>query len=167
MISVDLGCGAHRRLGTTYGVDLRPGPDVTHVCAIGFEPLPFADASIHQFWATDFLEHLPAQVWWRAGMAWQVHYPRIFCLREVYRCLVPGGGFCSLTPVGEPEWAQDPTHCAPPWREETWDYFCGQMGDVPGYYGIDFAFELLERKRTGPQASYLWVVVRKPYTVHG
>jgi SAM-dependent methyltransferase len=164
MVLVELGCGATRRPGMTYGVDCRPGPGVTHVCAVGFEPLPFAEASVDGFFAWDFLEHLPTQVWERVDGRWQVRYPRVAALREIFRCLVPGGGFLSHTPVGWPQWAQDPTHAAPPWTAETWDYFCGGYPHVAPQYGIDFAFELVWREiRDG----YLHVLVRKPVAKGG
>jgi SAM-dependent methyltransferase len=156
---VELGCGDHRRPGMTYGVDLAPGAGVTHRCAVGFEPLPFPDASVDAVWAWDFLEHVPSQVWVQDAGRWQVRYPRVAALREIYRVLKPGGFCFSATPIRDPEWAQDPTHTAPPWRPETWDYFCGGHPDVAPRYGITFAFRCVQRDVVG---AYLCVTVVKP-----
>jgi SAM-dependent methyltransferase len=172
-MTVDLGCGPHKR--ADIGLDCVPGPGVDVVCWAGFEPLPFADASVQGFVAYDFLEHLPVAVWERVvdrtgpeaeRVTVRVHRPRIYLLREIYRCLVPGGVFESVTPVEYPEWAQDPTHEAPPWTEATWDYFCGGRPEVPtAHYGIDVRFQLLLRERVGPQGHHLRVIVRKPTSI--
>jgi len=155
-MTVDLGCGAHKR--GDIGIDRVPGPGVDHVLTLGFDPLPFPDASVAEFFAYDLLEHIPVSVWECAQGRWVPFYPRIFLLREIWRCLEPGGRFTSQTPVVLPAWAQDPTHEAPPWVEETWDYFCGRQ-PVAAQYGIDFAFRLVERVRVG---THLRVVVVKP-----
>jgi SAM-dependent methyltransferase len=155
---VDLGCGAVLR--GTHGVDACPGPCVTWVCRVGFEPLPFADNSVGRFVAYDFLEHLPVSVWqWTPPAPPQVWYPRIDTLREIYRCLIPGGTFFSRTPGRLPEWAQDPTHEAPPWVAETWEYFTGRRAGVAAQYGITWAFELVDCYW---DAAWLCVTVRKP-----
>jgi len=164
---VDLGCGAMKR--GDVGLDCVPGPGVDIVCWAGFEPLPFPDDSVPVFTAYDFLEHLPVAVWSRTvhitesgreQVTVTVHRPRIYLLREIYRCLVPGGVFESVTPVDYPEWAQDPTHEAPPWTEATWAYFTGGRPEVPvAHYGIDFRFDLLQMSRVG---HHLRVIVQKP-----
>jgi len=155
-MTVDLGCGATKR--AAIGIDRVPGPGVDYVLTLGFDPLPFADGTVEAFVAYDLLEHIPGSVWVGAGGRWTPFYPRIFLLREIYRCLQPGGTFTSQTPTALPEWAQDPTHEAPPWVAETWDYFCGRQ-PVAAQYGIDFAFELVECQ---PVHHHLRVVVRKP-----
>ncbi len=156
-IIVDLGCGDAPR--GTVGLDIAPGPRVDIVCAAGFEPLPFADGSVTMFLAWDFLEHLPVSLWRqdRPG-APTVQRPRIALLRDIYRCLRPGGAFVSHTPTLAPAWAQDPTHEAPPWVPETWRYFCGEVPEA-ARYGIDFAFELMRCRVDG---AHLDVTVRKP-----
>lgn len=157
MIAVDLGCGPHKR--RPLGIDRVAWPGVDYVLALGFDPLPFPDNSIDEYVAYDVLEHLPVTVWSDRDGQWRPHYPRIFLLAEIYRTLQPGGTFYSETPSLLPEWAQDPTHEAPPWVPETWRYFCGQMGDVPRYYGIAFGFELLDIAWTH---HHLCVTVKKP-----
>lgn len=153
---VDLGCGTTKR--AAVGVDCVSGPGVDHVIWLGFEPLPFPAASVDVFLAWDVLEHLPQAVWQIGPGGPTVHRPRIALLREIHRCLVPGGLFKSATPVADPAWAQDPTHEAPPWVEETWEYYCGGMGTLPAQYGIDFAFALVARERRG---HHLYVTVQK------
>lgn len=160
-VVVDLGCGPRKR--GNLGIDIHPWPGVDLVCLLGFDPIPLADGSVDEFKAFDFLEHLPGTVhYWEDGR-WQVHSPRIHLLREIYRCLRPGGTFESQTPVApHATWAQDPTHTSPPWVRESWDYFCGGHGGqdgVPGAYGIDFAFRLV---KAAPVHGHLHVVVAKP-----
>jgi len=156
-MTIDLGCGRQKR--GDVGIDARPGPGVDLVCQVGFEPIPLPDGIADAVFAFDFLEHLPAVAPWRdAAGGWHLHYPRIACLRDVYRLLRPGGRFVSWTPTALPAWAQDPTHTAPPWVPETWDYFCGRH---PGAAtaDIDFAFRLVLRQVC---ATHLLVVVERP-----
>ena len=155
---VDLGCGGTKR--GDIGIDVHATPAVDYIVHLGVEPLPFADNSVDRFVAYDFLEHLPVRSWVLTpeGLLTSV-YSRIQLIREVYRCLKPGGTFFSRTPGHAPEWAQDPTHEAPPWLPETWDYYCGSYAGVGQQYGITFAFELVDRHWDGP---HLCVELRKP-----
>ncbi|MBV8720623.1 MAG: DUF616 domain-containing protein [Candidatus Eremiobacteraeota bacterium] len=68
---------------------------------------PFEDNSVGAFRAHDFLEHIP---------------DRLHTLREIHRCLRPGGWLLSFTPStdGRGAW-QDPTHCSL-WNENAWWY---------------------------------------------
>jgi SAM-dependent methyltransferase len=157
-VTVDLGCGPRKR--GTVGIDRVPGPGVDYVCLLGFDAIPLPDGCAELVTAYDLLEHIPAVAPWRdAEGRWHVDYPRIQLVGEVFRILRPGGSFISSTPTLAPAWAQDPTHTAPPWVAETWDYFCGRMGAIPAQYGITWAFALVERRIEG---AHLWVHVRKP-----
>jgi glycosyltransferase involved in cell wall biosynthesis len=60
------------------------------------KPWPFPDSSVGAFRAFDFLEHLP---------------DKLHSMREIYRCLAPGGWLLSLTPsAAGPGAYRDPTH---------------------------------------------------------
>lgn len=61
-------------------------------------PWPFDDSSVGAFRAFDFLEHLPN---------------KFETMREIYRCLAPGGWLLSRTPsCAGPGAYRDPTHCS-------------------------------------------------------
>lgn len=160
-VSVDLGCHGGKR--GHIGVNREPGPGVDVICNLGFEPLPFQDDSVDYFIAYDFLEHVPGYVFYREDGQWKRIYPRIELMREIYRCLKPGGRFESYTPCApHPQWAQDPTHTSPPWVRESWPYYCGGYGGkngLPGAYGIDFEFRLVVTEVHG---FMLRVIVEKP-----
>lgn len=69
---------------------------------------PFPDSSIGAFRAADFLEHLPN---------------KLATMREIYRCLAPGGWLLSSTPDAAGSGAhQDPTHCSY-WVENSFRYY--------------------------------------------
>lgn len=154
---VDLGCGANKR--GDIGIDIHPRPGVDIVCRLGFERIPLDGDSVDKVLAYDFLEHLPASVYYRENGEWQVHRPRIHLLREVYRILKPGGQFESLTPnLPHQAWAQDPTHEAPPWCPNSWGYYCGEYPYADAY-GIDFAFRMVAMQEVG---AHLLVIVQKP-----
>lgn len=161
-VVVDLGCGPRKR--GHIGIDVYPWPGVDIVCNLGFEPIPLVDDSVDQFKAWDVLEHIPGDLYYKEGGRWHAYYPRIQLLREIHRCLRPGGTFESYTPVWpHPSWAQDPTHTGPPWVREAWDYYCGGFGGRqgwPGRYGIDFAFRLVTAAEHPD--GHLHVVVAKP-----
>lgn len=153
---VDLGCGGSKR--GDIGIDMYPYPGVDIVCHLGFEPIPLADNSVDKVLAYDFLEHLPVSAYYRENGKWQVHRPRIYLLREVYRILKPGGRFESFTPnFPHQQWAQDPTHEGPPWCPNSWFYFTNP--NMPKSYGIDFAFKMVSGEERG---THLFVVVEKP-----
>lgn len=69
---------------------------------------PFPDSSIGAFRAVDFLEHLP---------------DKAHAMRELYRCLAPGGWLLSQTPHALGVGAhQDPTHVSQ-WVENSFVYY--------------------------------------------
>ena len=157
---VDLGCGGAKR--GEVGIDLYPYPGVDIICHLGFEEIPLEVDSVDKVMAYDFLEHVPAVVHYREGRKWRVRYPRIALLKEIHRILKPGGVFESNTPSEVTRaWAQDPTHTAPPWTDETWNYYLGGYGcGVPNHsYGLDYHFEKVLIEQRG---AYLFVQVRKP-----
>lgn len=154
----DLGCGAHKR--GNIGIDVFPWEGVDFVCNLGLDPIPLPDNAVTRFMAYDFLEHVPGYVFYKEDGRWQRLYPRIFLLREIHRCLQPGGCFESFTPVHpHQEWAQDPTHTSPPWTRNSWAYYTPWGLGVARAYGIDFEFEIVTMEERG---AHLFVVVRKP-----
>ncbi len=158
MPTVDLGCGQNKR--GDIGIDIHPWPNVDIVCRLGFEPIPLTHGSIDKVFAFDFLEHLPASVYYKEDGSWKVHRPRIFLMREIYLILKPGGLFESFTPnYPHATWAQDPTHESPPWCKESWMYYCGTWPDLTRSYGIDFAFKIISMQEEG---GHLRVIVQKP-----
>lgn len=102
---LDLG-GAHNCPSGWTSVDL-PGQGASIEADLSHQ-WPFEDNSVGAFRASDFLEHLPDQ---------------IHTMREIHRCLVPGGWLLSDTPStdGRGAW-QDPTHCSF-WNENSWWYW--------------------------------------------
>lgn len=72
-------------------------------------PWPWDDNSVLAFRAQDFLEHLPDP---------------IQTMKEIWRCLVPGGWLLSSTPSTDGRGAfQDPTHVSF-WNQNSWWYWC-------------------------------------------
>jgi glycosyltransferase involved in cell wall biosynthesis len=89
------------------GIDPRPGwTPVDKNCGIMTKPYvnadltqtwPFETSSVGAFRAHDLLEHLP---------------DKMHSMREIHRCLRPGGWLLSMTPSTDGRGAfQDPTHC--------------------------------------------------------
>jgi SAM-dependent methyltransferase len=88
----DLGGGIDGRAGW-ISVDREGTP---HLYADLMQPWPFADGSVGAFRAHDLIEHLP---------------DKMHTMKEIHRCLRPGGWLLSMTPStdGRGAW-QDPTH---------------------------------------------------------
>jgi hypothetical protein len=100
---IDL-CGGHSKEPGYTSVDLENG-DVT---ADLNERWPFADNSVGVFRAHDALEHMKDP---------------IHVMKEIYRCLVPGGWLLSLTPSTDGRGAfQDPTHVSF-WNSNSFWYY--------------------------------------------
>lgn len=73
------------------------------------ERWPWPDSSVGAFRAFDTLEHLP---------------DKNHVMSEAYRCLAPGGWFCSLTPSGTGSGAHaDPTHVSY-WSDRSFLPYC-------------------------------------------
>lgn len=103
MPAYDLGGGIDSRNGWT-SVDKR---ETARVKADLAQPWPFADNSVGAFRAHDLLEHLP---------------DKMHTLREMHRCLRPGGWLLSMTPSTDGRGAfQDPTHVSY-WNSNAWWY---------------------------------------------
>lgn len=73
-------------------------PGDGHTVDLRRHPWPFDDSSVGAFRAFDLLEHLP---------------DKLGTMREIYRCLAPGGWLLSRTPsCAGPGAYRDPTHCS-------------------------------------------------------
>lgn len=94
---VDLGSAHNKPNGGYIGIDIERAPGVDIVCDVT-KGLPFDNNSVGLVRAYDFIEHMPLG-----------SLPSLF--NEIYRVLVPGGWFVSLTPSTDGRGAfQDPTH---------------------------------------------------------
>jgi SAM-dependent methyltransferase len=86
------------------GVDVEASPGVYH-CALGYEPIPFPDATFDYCSAFDLIEHIP-----RTGRDPKSN-PFIYLMNEIYRILKPNGLFYAKTPAFPyPTCFSDPTH---------------------------------------------------------
>lgn len=113
---IDLGGGLNTPMGwapadvrffDVPGVPRRPAPEVDArftseemrgpmAVDLSQRPWPFADSSVGAFRAFDFLEHV---------------FNKLETMREIYRCLAPGGWLLSRTPsAAGPGAYRDPTH---------------------------------------------------------
>lgn len=101
---LDIGCGPNKRENFT-GVDVAKFDGVDVVCAVGREPLPFADGSVEEVHASHFMEHLEAN-------------ERMFFANDLYRVLKPGGKATIIVPHWNSNRAYgDMTHKWPPVSE--------------------------------------------------
>jgi SAM-dependent methyltransferase len=157
-IVLDLGCG-FRKAGS-IGIDATAeNTDADLICLLGFDPLPFDDASVDEIVCRDFLEHIPKSVYLESRR--RLHYPVMFLMDEIWRVLKPGGLFRSWTPMyPHPEVFQDPTHLSA-WTIKSMDYFCGLYPGAKRIYGIQANFEKIVARE---EQFYLYAELRKPAT---
>ena len=126
MIKLNLGCGL-RKIDGYINIDnlYEVNPDVVWNVLDGFK---YADSSVDEVRAFDFLEHIPI------GKTVKV-------VEEIYRVLKPGGKFESFTPdVEHGQGAfQDPTHVSF-WCENSWLYYTVEA--YRNLYGIKANFDI-------------------------
>jgi hypothetical protein len=123
-IRLNLGCG-YRKIAGCVNIDNRPevNPDLLLDVTNGF---PYKDNSVAYILAIDFLEHIPI------GSV-------IPFIEEVYRILMMGGVFHSVTPSTDGRGAfQDPTHVSF-WNINSWMYYMDDL--YRNLYGIKAKFE--------------------------
>ena len=155
-VVLDLGCG-FRKAGT-IGIDATAeNTDADLICLLGFDLLPFDDASVDEVVCRDFLEHIPKAVYLESQA--RLHYPVLQLMDEIWRVLRPGGVFRSWTPMyPHPEVFQDPTHLSA-WTIKSMDYFCGIYAGAKRIYKIQSCFEKVAVREEG---FYLYAELRKP-----
>ena len=78
---VDLGCGSNPQC--EIGIDVHPFPGVI-VCDLAIEPIPLASDSQPFVRAYDFLEHIPAVIYWKEKGIFHKRFCRIELMREIY-----------------------------------------------------------------------------------
>lgn len=137
-LCLNLGCG-YRQYEGCVNIDIREETKPDLVCDV-MQGLPYADNSVDQIRADDFLEHLPI------GKVVPV-------MEEIWRVLKPGGIFESSTPSTDGRGAfQDPTHCSF-WNQNSWLYYSD-----PAYrnlYGIKADFEIVSIEDTEPDPALM------------
>lgn len=123
-MKLNLGSG-YRKLEGYLNIDNRYECDPDLLCDV-LQGLPIDDSSVFEVRAFDFLEHLPLG-------------KTIPVIEEVYRVLVPGGLFASMTPSTDGRGAfQDPTHLSF-WNSNSWIYYTDDLHR--NLYGIAAKFQ--------------------------
>jgi len=120
---LNLGCGfRHRKNYINIDNRKEVNPDMRLDVTEG---LPFADGSVDEIQAIDFLEHIPI------GKV-------VPLIEEIYRVLKLGGSFVSLIPSTDGRGAfQDPTHVSF-WNFNSWLYYMDD--EYRNLYGIKAKF---------------------------
>jgi len=121
---LNLGSG-YRKLNQYINIDIRSECDPDMIVDLS-HGLPFDTSTVKEVRAFDILEHIPI------GRT-------VTLVEEIYRVLVPGGLFISMTPStdGRGAW-QDPTHVSF-WNQNSFIYFMDDMHR--SLYGIKAKFE--------------------------
>ena len=150
MIKLNLGSG-FRQLHGYVNIDNREEvhPDVLADITVG---LKYEDNSVDEVRAYDILEHIPIG-------------KTVALIEEIYRVLIPGGKFESLTPDAERGQGafQDPTHISF-WVENSWLYYSNPQ--YRALYGTkaNFKIKTMERTQTGNRVYHLHVIA---FTIKG
>jgi len=158
--SLDLGCGqsifnpfeAFSVMGVDVFDDLSRG---VLKCHLGFERIPFDDATFDYVTAVDLIEHIPRF----AVVGDKSILPFIDLMNEVWRVLKKGGVFLSITPVYPFCGAfQDPTHNNIITQDTFEFYFSNKKKAIAIQYGIVTDFEILSELFDG---QHLISILRK------
>jgi len=136
-VSLNLGCGYAKLDGYT-NIDIREEVVPDMVCDV-LGGLPYADNTVDEVRAFDFLEHIPI------GLTVDV-------ITEIWRVLKPGGKFESFTPSTDGRGAfQDPTHVSF-WNRNSWLYY--SEAEYRALYGIKANFEIITIEDTQPDPRW-------------
>jgi SAM-dependent methyltransferase len=156
--TLDLGCGPNPKnplsLDEIYGVDIREDIDSKiYKADLAIEPIPFQDNYFECVSAFDFIEHIPRVIY-----APHRRFSFVELMNEIYRVLVPGGLFLSLTPAFPQESAwRDPTHVNII-TEETFPRYFDDQNRLAAMYGFNGYFRIESQTWEG---EHLKVVMRK------
>lgn len=156
--SLDLGCGEQPRnifgISDAWGLDIRNPHNHTNIktADLAVEQIPFSDGYFSHITAFDFIEHIP-----RVLYLPKRRFPFVELMNEIYRVLMPGGVFLSLTPsFPHQEAFQDPTHVNYITDRTIKCYFC-----EPDLWGSMYGFKgrfILEHQELKDQGKLLNIV---------
>ena len=149
-------------------VDYQDNP-IDHVLDLAVSPIPYPDNEFSHVRAEHVLEHIPTQLRWKEMGEWELRFPRVELMKEIWRVLEPGGTLHASVPIAPGSgWNQDPSHIGPPWSLGQFTYFCGEWGgnkeghEATVSSGINIAFEMI-RHFEEPHGQALTVIMRKPH----
>ncbi len=148
--SLDLGCGKSPEnlfgADEVFGIDLREDSESNVVRAdLVIENIPFPDQYFDFVTAHDFIEHIPRLIYMPTR-----RLPFIELMNEIYRVLLPGGKFLSITPAF-PQAAAfwDPTHVNFI-TEQTFPLYFDNEKNWAAMYGFKGAFLIESQQWNGP-----------------
>ena len=161
--SLDLGCGINPKnpfnADEIYGIDFEMRSDLPpniKIADLAIENIPFEGDSFEYVTAHDFIEHIP-----RVLYLPKRRNPFVELMSEVYRVLVTGGYFMSLTPAYPNQEAfVDPTHVNII-TEGTFPLYFGDRSPTSPWaviYGFKGAFRLIQQEWRG---QHLMTVLQK------
>jgi SAM-dependent methyltransferase len=161
--SLDLGCGANPKnpfnADELFGIDFEMRsdlPDNIKIADLAIDPIPYENNTFAYVTAHDFIEHIPRVIY-----APKRRNPFVELMNEVYRVLMTGGYFLSLTPAYPHEEAfVDPTHVNII-TEGTFPLYFGDRSPTSPWaviYGFNGAFRVTLQEWRGP---HLLTVLQK------
>ncbi len=147
--TLDLGSGPNPNnpynANIVFGVDVRNdlGQNI-FPADLAVEPIPFPDSSFEYITAFQFIEHIP-----RVLYVPNRRNSFVELMNEIYRVLVKGGIFLSVTPAYPHTAAfQDPTHVNII-TEETFTHYFDDTRTWAKIYGFTGSFKILSQEWSG------------------
>ncbi len=148
--SLDLGCGTKPKnffdANIVYGIDVRDDLEKNIVCAdLAISSIPFESDYFNFVTAHDFIEHIP-----RVLYLPERRNSFVELMNEVWRVLVVGGKFLSVTPAyPNPAAFVDPTHVNII-TEQTFLLYFDDSNRWAAMYGFKGAFKISSQGWHGP-----------------